>query len=147
METTVQRGGAAVDGPTEDNPEIGAISVVGVPVFSPVQHWVEAGDHVFRSPELGVVAGDRDLRRAVDVFVGKVHDLRDFLNDLEDPTDSERELLGAINARLAALTEALERREEERRAKLISLSIGGMRRIGRGQSLRSWRPRSGAPGS
>jgi len=142
-----EKGGAVTSSPTEEHPEQGEVRYAGVPLLTDVEHWMEAGDHVFRVPELGVVAGDPDLQRAVDLLVGKVHDLRGYLSDLEDPTDNERELLSAMNARFAALAETLEAREEHRREKLISVSIGGMRRIGRGQSLRTWRPRSAAPNS
>jgi hypothetical protein len=128
MEATVGRAGVAA--PTEAAPEEGHIELLGVPMF-PVQHWVEAGDHVFRSEELGVVAGDPDLDAAVDKFAAKVEDLAGYLNTLDDATEDEHELLAAITERYVRLVRELEEREESRRKKFVDIQFGRRRRRAR----------------
>jgi hypothetical protein len=74
--------------------------------------------------------------------VTKVRDLASYLRELEDPTDNELELLAAIQGPFAKLAEELERREQERRRRLVSVSFGVLRRGSRGMTLRTWRPES-----
>lgn len=54
--------------PTAERPESGTIGSAGVPLFT-VEHWLEDGDHVFRSTEFDMTIGAPDIGAAA----GQVH--------------------------------------------------------------------------
>jgi hypothetical protein len=67
--------------PTADKPEIGCISLGGVPL-SQVAYWVEDGEHVFRSTEYDVLAAAPDFAGAVVKFIENSEDYAKFIADL-----------------------------------------------------------------
>ncbi len=125
---------------TAERPERGTISYAGVPMFD-AEHWVEAGDHVFRSTEFDLIAGDPDIGRAVDKFVEGADDLWSFLEEQENLTDGELELVSLLASRFHKVLHELDRRERSRR--LIRISLPRQR----GEHLRTWRPASPTPGN
>lgn len=129
------------DAPSEQAPENGCIGRFDV-VLSEVEHWVEDGDHVFRSLEFDVIAGDPDKGRAITKFIDNALDFRDYLDGLEDRAENEDEMLQLLNSRFSRVASALEGQERARREKLISISLGGRRRRQRADLSRFWHPRS-----
>jgi hypothetical protein len=90
---------------------------------------------VFRSMEYDLIAGDEDFQRAVDQFVEKAEDLWGYLSDLDGLTDNENETFLILAPRFRDIFKKLERKEEERRRKLVSVSV-------RRRSHRAWEPQS-----
>lgn len=127
----VQDYDAISDVPTEDAPEHGVICREGV-VVSDVLHWVEDGDHVFRSTEFDVIAGDADLATAADKFVQNAEDLADFYVDARrDLTEIELEHAIRLLQRFTEIYRS-ENRLLEARSRRLSVLIAFLR-------LRSWR--------
>jgi hypothetical protein len=124
---------AQTNAPTEEAPEEGCIAIVEVPSFL-AEHWVEDGVHVVRSPEFDIIAGDEDFERAVDQFAEKAEELWGYLSELEGPTENEQETLVALASRFHRIYRELERREEKRRRRLISVAFP------RRGHVRDWRP-------
>jgi hypothetical protein len=127
--------------PTEEHPERGYIGVMDVPAFK-VEHWLADGEYVFRSSEFDLIAADRDIQRAVDRFVESAEDLWSFVEEQDDPSENELELASLLGSRFRRILHQLERQEQERRRRLISISFPRTRRRG---NLRSWHPGSIAP--
>ena len=93
--------------PTEHNPEEGQIVLFDV-VLSDVEHWIEDGDHVFRSLEFDVIAGAPDLRAAVWQFITKASGFAVYLDELEDLAENEHEMRDVLAGRLLHLLPHLE---------------------------------------
>lgn len=129
------------DLPTEDAPDYGTLGWLGVEI-SEVAHWIEDGDHVFRSLEFDVFAGDPDEQQAVGKFVDNALDFRDYLDCLEDRADNEDEMLQLLNSRFSRVASALDREERARQDKRVSITIGRRRRRHRADLSRFWHPRS-----
>ncbi|HEV3094970.1 MAG TPA: hypothetical protein VGY30_10705 [Solirubrobacteraceae bacterium] len=125
--------------PTEEHPERGYISIMGIAVFQ-VEHWIDAGEHIFRSSEFDLIAADPDLKRAVDRFVENAEDLWSFIAGQDEPSENELELASLLGSRFQPILHELERREQEREHRLISISFARRRR-----QLRSWHPSSTTP--
>lgn len=125
--------------PTEEHPERGYISIMAVRAFE-VEHWIDSDEHVFRSSEFDLIAADRDLQRAVDRFVEGAEDLWTFIVEQDDPSENELELASLVGSRFRPILHELERREQEREHRLISISF-----VHRRRQLRSWHPSSTAP--
>jgi hypothetical protein len=126
--------------PPAEHPERGAISYAGA-VFD-VEHWVEGGEHVFRSTEFDLTVGDPDIRHAVDKFVEGADDLWSFLEEQEKLTEGELELVSLLASRFREVLHELDRRERSPK-RLIRISLPRQR----GEHLRTWRPASPTPGS
>ncbi|HXQ21187.1 MAG TPA: hypothetical protein VN812_05895 [Candidatus Acidoferrales bacterium] len=123
------------DRATADLPEVGTICYAGIPAFE-VEHWLEDGHYVFRSTEFELVAGDADMATAVDRFVEGADDLWNALEEQDDLTANELELVSLLASRFRRVLHELERREQRRRARRISFSLHRQR----GQRLRTWHP-------
>jgi len=123
------------DRTAENLPEIGTICYANIPVFE-VEHWIEDGDYVFRSTEFELVAGDADMATAVDRFVEGADDLWNALEEQDDLTANELELVSLLASRFRRVLHELEKREEQRRHRRISISLHRQR----GQRLRTWHP-------
>jgi hypothetical protein len=124
-----------IDRPTPDHPEIGMIGIAGLPTFE-VEHWLEDGDYIFRSTEFELVAGAADMPSAIDRFVEGADDLWSILEEQDDLTANELELVSLIASRFRRVLHELERQDQERRRRLISISLPRQR----GQKLRTWHP-------
>jgi len=120
----------------EDLPEVGMICYADIPAFE-VEHWIEDGDYVFRSTEFELVAGDADMATAIDRFVESADDLWSALEEQDDLTANELELVSLLASRFRRVLHELEKREEERRHRRISISLHRQR----GQRLRTWHPK------
>ena len=129
---------------TEGAPDPGCAVSFGI-LVSEGEHWVEEGVHVIRSTEFDVIAGDPDFDRALDQFVDKHEDLWGYLSGLEELTDNENETFLKLAPRFLAIHRELERREEERRKRRISVSFGAFRRRHRGNTLHGWQQGSSTP--
>lgn len=126
------------DSPTGERHAMpGYASRVGI-VVSEGERWVENGIHVVRSTEFDIIAGDEDFEVAVGKFIDMHEDLWSYLSSVEELTDNENETFLALAPRFLAIHREFERREEERRKRLISISFGGFRRGQRGNSLHAW---------
>jgi hypothetical protein len=112
-----------------------------VPV-SAAEHWEEDGVHVFRSLEFNVIAGHEDFNTAVDQFVEKAEDLWTYLSELDGLTDNENETFLILSPRFRQILKVLERREEERLRRLVTVKV---RR--RSAHSRAWEPKSRQPKS
>ena len=134
-ETAEDTGGATV--PSEEASVLGCAEWLGVPV-SEGERWVEDGVHVIRSTEVDVIAGDPDFDQAVEQFIQKVEDLFLYLSTVEELSDNENETYLRLAPRFLRVYKELERREEERRRRLISISFGRLRQ--RGEHYRNWHP-------
>jgi hypothetical protein len=118
--------------PTEESPEVGVIVYADEPIFE-AEHWIEDGEHVLRSTEFELVAGDSSLTAAVNRFVEDAEDLWGHLEETRDLTANELELVSLLAKRfrkILQVVEEIERRELERR---IRISL-------RPRPLRSWHP-------
>jgi hypothetical protein len=124
---------------TAERPEQGTIRYAGVPAFA-VEHWVEGGDHVFRSTEFDLIAGDPDMRRAVDKFVEGADDLWSFLEEQEKLTEGELELVSLLASRFRKALHELDRVQTRKRP-LIAIHLPGQRE----EQLRTWRPADQIP--
>jgi hypothetical protein len=132
-----------VDRPTPDHPDTGVIRIAGLPAFD-VEHWVEDGAYIFRSTEFELVVGAPDMATAIDRFVEGADDLWSVLEEQDDLTANELELVSLLASRFRMVLHELERREQERRRGRISISLHRQR----GQRLRTWHPiRQTPPGS
>lgn len=116
-------------------------------VVSEGEHWVEDGEHVLRSTEFDVIAGDPDFERALAKFIDKHEDLWIYLSQVEELTDNENETFLALAPRFVAIHREFERREEERRERLINISFGRVRRLQRGAPFRAWQSSTQAQSS
>jgi hypothetical protein len=123
---------------TEASPEYGCVRVLGH-LVSEAEHWEENGVHVLRSVEFDVTAGDPDFQKAVDQLVEKTEDLWSYLSGLETITENENELFLKLAPRFLEIYKELERREQGRRDRWISIQFGRARQRG-DHSLRNWRP-------
>jgi hypothetical protein len=121
--------------PTPDHPETGMIGIAGVPTFE-VEHWLEDGHYVFRSTEFELVGGAADMPSAIDRFVEGADDLWSTLEEQDDLTANELELVSLLASRFRRVLHELERQDQERRKRLISISLHRQR----GQRLRTWHP-------
>lgn len=121
-----------VDTPAAEDRQYGWVATLDV-LVSEAERWVEDGVHVIRSTEFDVVAGDLDFDRAVDQFVDKAEDLWTYLSELDGLTENENETYLRLAPRFHQIYKELERRENERRRRLIILNL---RR--RGAHLRGW---------
>lgn len=114
-------GPAAEQLPTKESPEHGAICLKGV-VLSEVAYWVEDGDHVFRSTEFDLIAGDPDRDAAIGKFVDYARDLVGLYTDLdiEEVTPAELEIAMTLVSRLnAAYQQVTDELEAERRRLVV----------------------------
>lgn len=91
--------------------------------MSRAEYWVEDGMHVIRSLDFDVIAGDPDFSRALKQFGEKAQSLWEYLSGLESISDHENETFVVLARRFTDLFRELERREEERRRKLISINF------------------------
>jgi hypothetical protein len=132
--------GTHLDHPTETSPELGAVGFLDT-VIGAAEHWEEDGVHVIRGLEFDVIAGDPDFQAAVDQFVEKTQDLWSYLSGLEHLTDNENETFLLLAPRFLKIYKELERREAQRRQKLVSINLHRWRQRGE-QHLRNWQPRS-----
>jgi hypothetical protein len=121
--------------PTPDHPETGMIGIAGIPTFE-VEHWLEDGDYVFRSTEFELAAGATDMSAAIDRFVEGADDLWSTLEEQDDLTANELELVSLLASRFRRVLHELERQDQERRRRRISISLHRQR----GQRLRTWHP-------
>jgi hypothetical protein len=125
---------------TEAAPEYGTVSLLGLPITD-AEHWIEDGVHVLRSLDFDVTVGDRDFWAAVDKLGGSVEDLWSYLSELETITDNENETFVLLASRFQRVFRELEKRERERRRRLIILNLRK-----RGQHhFRNWQPLSTRP--
>jgi hypothetical protein len=130
--------------------EVGASEEAAIPgracwfdiLISEGERWIEDGVNVIRSTEFDVVAGDPDFDKALAQFFGKLEDLWVYLSGVEELSDNENETFLALAPRFLEVYKELERREEERRKRLVSITFGGLRRLQRGTPLRAWHPSS-----
>lgn len=132
---------AMIEGaPTAEHPERGTIASAGVPLF-PVEHWVEDGEHVFRSSEFDLIIGDADFDAAIEKFIEGADDLWGFLEEQQNLTEGEIELVSLIASRFRPLLQELERRERARRRPVLAIPLPrrGVER------LVTWRPASQTP--
>jgi hypothetical protein len=111
------------------------IRIAGVPAFE-VEHWLEDGDYVFRSTEFELAAGAADMSGAIDRFVEGADDLWSTLEEQDDLTANELELVSLLASRFRRVLHELERQDQERRRRRISISLHRQR----GQRLRTWHP-------
>jgi hypothetical protein len=139
-ETAEDTGGATL--PSEDAPVLGRAKWLGVPI-SEGERWVEDDVHVIRSTEVDVIAGDADFQQAVEQFIRKVEDLFHYLSTVEELSDNENETYLRLAPRFLKVYKELERREEERRRRLISISFGRLRE--RGEHYRYWQQSTSTP--
>lgn len=108
--------------PTAERPESGTIGSAGVPLFK-VEHWLEDGDHVFRSIEFDMTIGAPDIGAAADRFIESAYDLWGFMEEQQNLTEGELQLASLLASRFRLLLAELERRERARRRRLIAISI------------------------
>lgn len=127
--------------PTAERPEPGTIGSAGVPLFK-VEHWVEDGDHVFRSIEFDVTVGASDIGAAADRFIESAYDLWGFIEEQRNLTEGEIELASLLAMRFRRLLAELEQRERARQRRLIAISIPR-----RSAHLGTWRAADQTPGS
>jgi len=112
--------------------ELGSICYAGIPAFE-VEHWVEDGDYIFRSTEFELTVGDADINVAVDRFVEGADDLWSVLEEQDDLTANELELVSLLASRFRQVLHEFERREREQKRHRISVSLHRRR-------LRTWHP-------
>lgn len=74
--------------PTAERPESGTIGSAGVPLFT-VEHWLEDGEHVFRSAEFDMTVGAPDIGAAADRFIESAYDLWGFMEEQQNLTEGE----------------------------------------------------------
>lgn len=137
------------DLPTSESPEEGVLTFYDVEVF-PALHWVEDGDHVFRSTEFDLLAADRDQYVAIQKFIEMAEDLADYHVDLMKAgraTDEEADIALQILSRINELLErqlrlAKEQLQAQRRRVInVRRRRAGVRQAHAGRFVRS-RPRS-----
>jgi hypothetical protein len=83
-----------------------------------------------------LVAGAADMQCAIDRFVEGADDLWCVLEEQDDLTANELELVSLLASRFRRVLHELERQDMERRRRLISISL----RRQRGSKLRTWHP-------
>jgi hypothetical protein len=115
-------------------------------IVSFAERWEEDGFHVIRSLDFDVTAGAPDFQSAVDQFVEKAEDLWSYLSNLETISDNENEMFLKMAPRFFRIYKELERREANRRDRVISINFGRLRQRGE-HSLRNWRPSAPASAS
>jgi hypothetical protein len=126
--------------PTEEAPEYGCVVAFDT-IVSFAEHWEEDGVHVIRSLDFDVVAGDEDFHKAIDQFVEKAEDLWSYLSGLETISENENETFLTLAPRFLKIYKELERREANRRQRVVSVNFGRLRQRGE-HHLRNWRPQS-----
>lgn len=119
---------------TEESPEYGFVTALDI-VISAAEHWIEDGVHVLRSTEFDVTAGDPDFRTAIEVFGQKTEDLWAYLGELDGLTENENETFLVLAPRFREVLQELERREQVRRRKIVSVTLRRRR-----DHLRDWQP-------
>ena len=124
---------------TEQSPDHGAVMAFDK-LISLAEHWVEDDLHVIRSLEFDVIAGDEDFQRAVDQFAEKAEDLWSYLSKQEGISENENQTFLLLAPRFLDIYKELERREAQRRQRLISINLNRLRQ--RGEHFRNWRPES-----
>lgn len=95
--------------PTAERPESGTIGSAGIPLFR-VEHWLEGGDHVFRSTEFDMTIGAPDIGAAADRFIESAYDLWGFMEEQQNLTEGELQLASLLASRFRLLLAEFERR-------------------------------------